>query len=194
MTKKKITRITAYVILVFAVVAVMGIIAKFTSGFTSDFKTFYVTVNGKDVMSSSGGYSLSVSEPMKIDVKYVFGFMMTGNKDYTVKIVPNKVAGKDFTVYTGEESIEFQSVKDLSAGFIIKKDEKSFTVTPKADTLTGVMKSIYPETDEDFENKGYEDMFKVVITSYNGEASVSLYFTVSGTVTGVKLDKEAMEF
>ena len=74
MTKTKIGKIIVYVLLLLAVVAAIGVIAHFTNGFTSDFQTFYVTVNGKDVMGSSGGFQVSPSEPLKVDVKYTFGF------------------------------------------------------------------------------------------------------------------------
>ncbi len=194
MTKNKIIQILFYSLILLAVIAIIGLVAKFTGGFTSDFKTFYVTVNNKDVLSKSGGYSVSVKQPLEVDVKYTFGFTSDEVKGYSVKIVPNKVSGKDFTFSTGDEDISFQSIKDLSAGFSIKKGEKSFTVTPKADTLTEVMRSIYPELSDNLEQKGYEDMFSLIVTSYNGEASVTLNFVISGTVAGVNLDKEAIEF
>lgn len=75
------------------IVVAIGVCAYFTDGFESEFKTFYATVNGKDVMNSSGGYILTPENPMAVDVKYTFGaFNKEETKDYSYKIVPNKNA------------------------------------------------------------------------------------------------------
>ena len=59
--------ITWGLILLIAVTAV-GAIAYFTDGFTTDFKTFYVTVDGKDIMTSASGYTISDSNPLKVEI------------------------------------------------------------------------------------------------------------------------------
>ncbi len=195
MSKKKTGKILFYVLLLLAAVAAIGVISHFTSGFTSDFKTFYVTVNGKDVMNESAGYLVSPSTPLKIDVRYTFGFAMAENKDYSVKIVPNKTTGKDFAFSVGEETRGFYEEKDLTAGFRIEKTEKSFKLTPRGGTLTDVLKAVYAGKEiGDCENYGYADMFTAVITSYNGESTVKLHFSIDGTATGVILDKEMIVF
>lgn len=43
-------------------------------------------------------------------------------------------------------------------------------------------------------DKGYEDMYALIVTSYNGKASVTLYFSVLQEVAGVTLDQEVIEF
>lgn len=195
MTKTKIGKIIVYVLLLLAVVAAIGVIAHFTNGFTSDFQTFYVTVNGKDVMGSSGGFQVSPSEPLKVDVKYTFGFANDEQKGYSVKIVPNTSQGEDFDFTVGDETHKFYSEKDLSAGFTIKRSDDSFTIAPKGGTLTDVLKAVYPDREiSDCEQYGYPDMFTAVITSYNGEASVQVNFVIDGTTTGVILDKEVIVF
>ena len=52
MTKSKIGQVVSYIAILLVIVAVIGVFAYFTNGFTTDFKTFYVSVNGKDVMLS----------------------------------------------------------------------------------------------------------------------------------------------
>lgn len=194
MTKKKVGSIIVYVLLLLAVVAVIGVVAHFTNGFTSDFQTFYVTVNGKDVMGSSGGFQMSPSEPLKADVKYTFGFATNEKKGYSVKIVPNTSQGEDF-FFTEGRNRSFYAEKDLSKGFTIKQDEDSFTIAPKGGTLTEVLRAAYPDAEViDCEKNGYTDMFTAVITSYNGEASVKVHFSIDGTTTGVILDKEVIIF
>ena len=190
----KATKITTYILLVLAVITVIGVIARFTNGFTSDFKTFYVTVDGKDIMISSGGYLVTNENPLQVDVKYTFNFVTDEMKDYSVKIVPNKIENSDFTYTVDGESKSFQSETDMTAAFVIDKSEKSFTVKPKGKTLTEVLTAFYGKEVTDCENKGYTDMFTMIITAYNGEASVKVNFAVAGKVTGVSFDKAVITF
>ena len=190
----KATKIINYILLILAVITVIGVVAHFTNGFTSDFKTFYVTVDGKDVMTSSGGYKVTTEKPLQVDVKYTFNFATDETKDYSVKIVPNKIENSDFTYTVDGESKSFQSETNISNGFEIVKGEKSFTVTPKGETIVEVLSAIYGKEITDCESKGYNDMFTLVVTSYNGEATVKLNFSLTLKVTGITLDKEVIEF
>ena len=60
--------------------------------------------------------------------------------------------------------------------------------------MTEILSAVYNQSVSDCENFGYSDMFTVIITSYNGEASVKLHFSLAGKVTKIILDKEAIEF
>lgn len=193
MTKTKIGQVVSYIVILLVIVAVIGVFAYFTNGFTSDFKTFYVSVNGKDVMASSNGYVITPQEPLTVDVKYTFAFNQTETKGYSVKIVPNKT-DESFDFSVGGETHFFGDEKDLSNGFIIDKQEKSFTVTPIGSTPLEILKAIYPESEVSCENKGYNDMFTLIITSYNGEASVKLNFALERRVTGITFDREVILF
>ena len=191
----KTTKIITYIAIVLAVITVIGIVAHFTNGFTSDFKTFYVTVDGKDVMTSAGGYRVTTSKPLEVDVKYTFGALNNKvDKDYSLKIIPNNIPDKDFTYTVDGEMKYFQFETDLSDGFEIDKGEKSFRIKPKGETIAEVLSAVYGKSVIDCENKGYTDMFTVIVTSYNGEASVKLNFSLAIRVTGITLDKEAILF
>ncbi len=195
MTKSKIGQVVSYIVILLVIVAVIGVFAHFTNGFTSDFKTFYVSVDGKDVMISGNGYVISENEPLSVDVKYTFGsFNKNETKDYSVKIIPNKIENSDFTYTVDGESKSFQLETDLTAAFEINKGEKSFTIKPKGKSLTEVLTVFYGTEVTDCENKGYTDMFTIIVTSYNGEASVKLNFTIAGKVVGVVLDREVIVF
>lgn len=191
----KTTKIITYIAIVLAVITVIGVVAHFTNGFTSDFKTFYVTVDGKDVMTSAGGYRVTTSKPLEVDVKYTFGALNNKvDKDYSLKIIPNNIPDKDFTYTVDGEMKYFQSETDLSDGFEIDKGEKSFRIKPKGETISEVLSAVYGKSVTDCENKGYTDMFTVIVTSYNGEASVKLDFSLAIRVAGITLDKEAILF
>ena len=191
----KTTKIITYIAIVLAVITVIGVVAHFTNGFTSDFKTFYVTVDGKDVMTSAGGYRVTTSKPLEVDVKYTFGALNNKvDKGYSLKIIPNNIPDKDFTYTVDGEMKYFQSETDLSDGFEIDKGEKSFRIKPKGETISEVLSTVYGKEVTDCENKGYTDMFTIIVTSYNGEASVKLDFSLAIRVAGITLDKEAILF
>lgn len=193
MTKSKIGQVVSYIVILLVIVAVIGVFAYFTNGFTSDFKTFYVSVNGKDVMTTANGYVVTPQEPLSVDVKYTFAFNQSETKGYSVKIVPNKT-DENFDFSVGGETHYFGDEKDLSNGFIIEKKEKSFTVIPKGSTPQEILQAVYADNEVVCENKGYNDMFTLIITSYNGESSVKLNFALERRVTGITFDKEVIEF
>ena len=196
MLKRKSAGWLAYVGIVLVVIIIVGVVARFTNGFTDDFKTFYVKVEEKEIMSGSGGYEITRSKPMQVEVKYTFSFATDENKDYNVKIVPNAAdKSKDFSFTVNGESKSFQSMQDLTDGFEIEKSESSFRVTPKGENLTGVLQTIYPGLHTaHIEEKAYNDMFALVVSSYNEKASVTIYFTLSSKVSGIRLDKEEIVF
>ena len=193
MTKSKIGQVVSYIVILLVIVAVIGVFAYFTNGFTSDFKTFYVSVNGKDVMTTASGYVITPQEPLSVDVKYTFAFNQSETKGYSVKIVPNKT-DENFDFSVDGETHNFGNEKDLSNGFIIEKKEKSFTVIPKGGTPQEILQAVYADNKVVCENKGYNDMFTLIITSYNGESSIKLNFELERRVTGIMFDREVIEF
>lgn len=196
MVKRKSAGWLAYVGIVLVAIIIVGVAARFTNGFTDDFKTFYVKVEDKEIMSTSGGYEITRAKPMQAEVKYTFSFATDENKGYNVKIVPNAAdKSKDFSFTVNGENRQFQAETDLTDGFWIEKSESSFRVTPKGENLTGVLQAIYPGLNTaHIEEKAYNDMFALVVSSYNEKASVTIYFTLSSKVTGIRLDKEAIVF
>lgn len=193
-TGKTIGKVIAYILVLLVVAGVIAVIVRFTGGFTSDFKTFYVSVDGKDVLTSAGGYEITNEKPLTVDVKYTFGSAGGDVSGYSVKVVPHAVEGKDFDFTLDDRVYSFQAETDLTAGFDIAREETSFTITPKGG-VTEVLRAVYPNNEiGDCSDKGYEDMYALIVTSYNDKASVTLYFSVLQEVAGVTLDQEVIEF
>lgn len=188
------SKIIIYALIILALIGICGFIIYFTGGFTTDFTGFYVTVDGKDVMSTGSGFRMKTADPLEVEVKYVFASPNDEAKGYTVKVVPNAIDGKDFDFTLNGDKYSFQSEKDLTAGFNIKQEADSFTIAPKGN-LTEILAAVYPnDTMGDCTDKAYENMFTLVVTSYNGEAEVRINFTVTENIKGVILDKEVIEF
>ena len=193
-TGKTVGKVIAYIFVLLVVAGVIAVIVRFTGGFTSDFKTFYVSVDGKDVLTSAGGYEVTNEKPLTVDVKYTFGSAGGDVSGYSVKVVPHAVEGKDFDFTLDDQVYSFQAETDLTAGFDIAREETAFTITPKGG-VTEVLRAVYPNNEiGDCSDKGYEDMYALIVTSYNGKASVTLYFSVLQEVAGVTLDQEVIEF
>ncbi len=193
-TGKTVGKVIAYILVLLVVAGVIAVIVRFTGGFTSDFKTFYVSVDGKDVLTSAGGYEVTNEKPLTVDVKYTFGSAGGDVSGYSVKVVPHAVEGKDFDFTLDDQVYSFQAETDLTAGFDIAREETSFTITPKGG-VTEVLRAVYPNNEIGAcSDKGYEDMYALIVTSYNGKASVTLYFSVLQEVAGVTLDQEVIEF
>ena len=188
------SKIIIYVLIILALIGVLGFIIYFTGGFTTEFTGFYATVDGEDVMSTGSNFRMKTDDPLQVEVKYVFASPTDEAKDYSVKIVPNDIDGKDFDFRLNGDLYSFQSEKDLTAGFTIKRNGSTFTVAPKGN-LTEILTAVYPDdTIGDCTDKAYENMFTLVVTSYNGEAEVRINFTVTESIRGVILDKEVIEF
>ena len=193
-TGKTVGKVIAYILVLLVVAGVIAVIVRFTGVFTSDFKTFYVSVDGKDILTSAGGYEITNEKPLTVDVKYTFGSAGGDVSGYSVKVVPHAVEGKDFDFTLDDQVYSFQAETDLTAGFDIAREETSFTITPKGG-VTEVLRAVYPNNEiGDCSDKGYEDMYALIVTSYNGKASVTLYFSVLQEVAGVTLDQEVIEF
>lgn len=75
----------------------------------------------------------------------------------------------------------------FTAGFDIEYGETSFTLTPKGG-VNEIMQAIYPNnTVGDIAEYAYENMFLLVVSSYNGEQSVTVAFSVPEDISGIKL-------
>ena len=194
MTMRKWGMMALYTMILLALIGICGFIAYFTSGFTTDFASFYVTVDGEDVLSTGSNFQVRKGESMDVEVKYVFASDNDHAGGYSVKVVPNMVKDKDFDFHLSEDVYSFQAEKDLTAGFEIKQEENGFTLTPKGD-LTEILAAVYPDYHvENCNDKAYENMFTLIVTSYNGEASIRINFTVVEDIEGVELDQEVIEF
>lgn len=193
MAKKqsKASNFISYVLFALIVISLIGFLAKNTGGFTSGFKTFSVECNGKEISTSAGGFETTKEEPLVVNVKYNFDSNASG---YSVKVVPNALAGKDFDFILDGAVYSYQAEKDLTDGFNIEYEENSFALTPKGN-LTQIIQANYPnKVVEDCVQYAYKDMFTLVITSYNGESSVYLNFCVPEKVVGVELSQEVIVF
>lgn len=191
MTGAKVGKIIAYILLVLVLVSAIGFIAYFTGGFTSGFKTFYVEIDGDQILTSESGYKIPTGEAMTVEVKYTMSDEKSG---YFVKVVPNKLAGKDFDFTLDGEVYSYHGEKDLTEGFEIEYGDTSFTIKPKG-TITDILRAVYPGSAvEDCRDFAYDDMFTLIVTSHDGESNVKVNFTVSEDTEGITITPDHIYF
>ena len=177
MKQGALTQTISMILVVLLLIAGIGAIAYFTGGFTGEFKTFYLTVGDRDILTSATGFQVSVDEPLTVNVKYTFAEDGV-NGYFTIDGIP----------------YSFQAESDLTAGFEIEENESSFTLKPKG-TLNEVMAAVYPNSEiEDLTGKGYENMFLLVVDSYNGASTVTLAFSIVEGVSGIEIKPGHMYF
>ena len=191
-SSNKATKVISSILILIILVAVGGGIAYFTNGFTTDFTNLYLNIEGKDILTPTYGYMVGRDEPLA--VKVMFLNPQDKGSEYTVKVVPNSVPGKDFDVVVDGKFLSFSSIKDLGKGFNIEMDTDSFTIEPKGG-LNDILKAIYPGRDiEDATPFIYKDMFKLVVSSVDGEDTMTVFFTVYEKPTGITLEPDTIIF
>ena len=188
------SRVFVWVATALVVVLVIGAVAFFTNGFTSDFSTFYVEMDGETVMEQKGGFSISSKTPSTINVKYTFGDFSDEASGYSVKVIPHAVEGEDFDIVIDGIPYSFHEEEDFTDGFIIETSEDSFTIQAKGN-LNDVMEAVYEgATRGDCLSYAYDDMFTLVITSYNGKEEVMIHFCLRESVSSFTLSESELIF
>ena len=121
-------------------------------------------------------------------------FLLSFYHQITFRFKNILLAGKDFDFTLDGEVYSYQAEKDLTDGFDIVYEENMFTLKPKGN-LTQIMQANYPDkTVADCVKYGYRDMFTLVITSYNGESTIYLNFSVPEKVAGVEINPGVILF
>ncbi len=198
--------ITVIVVLLLAV-GVIGALVKLTDNIdkpsddpavdnpSGNPEDFYVTVGDKTVKDTESGFIASSVRPITVNVH-----LGESIEDYTVKVVPNKLRNTDFTIRDSSDQVQYHDFKDLTRGFEITKTADGFTLTPKGDTLADILVSgtyVNPNF-RGYEEFQYKDMFKLLITSSDGEAIISLCFgfpdSTTASVADIELDKTNIVF
>ena len=160
--------------LALALVVVLLGIAMYFAGYD-----FYARVNDTTIFDSAGGFKMSSTEALTVKIGYA---MSTGDdesiKGYSVMVVPNTIAGKDFTYIAGGTSYSYQAEKDLTAGFNIVYGENEFKIYPKGD-LKKVLESVRSNQGnvEVDMSKCYSNMYTLIVYSHDGEDFVKIHFT-----------------
>ena len=193
---RTVATILAYIAGILILVAVVGLVYRFTNGFNEDFKTFYVEYDGKQILSSDSDLILVTSNTYRFEVKYTFDTEQSEPKDYSVKVMPN--AGRDFDFTVDGERYLYSKQGELSAAFSLNKQDTYFEIsTQKETSLQNVLQSCYPGKEvivpkEAEESNAYP--YTLVVASYNESIVYQIKLRIGTKVTGVTLDPSEIIF
>lgn len=178
---KTLARVIGCGIVALLLVAVVGLVYKFTNGFNEDFKTFYVEYDGKQILTEDSKLTLESGEKYTFGVKYTFDNEKSEPKDYKVKIIPNVERDFDYTV-NGEKYL-FSKTGELTSAFRLKKEQTEFSIDIPAQfnlkaalhAINGGKTVVVPEDAET--NNPYP--YKLVVESYNSKVIYKIGLSIT---------------
>lgn len=194
---KTVAKIIGYVVLALALVAVVGLIYKFTNGFNEDFKTFYIEYDGKQILTADSKREFKQGAEHRFTVHYTFDSEKSVPKDYKVKIIPNVARDFDYTV-EGEKFL-YSKTGELTSAFGLKKEQTEFSITLPSNynlqkvlqTVNGSKTVIVPEDAEN--NNPYP--FRLVVSSYNEKVVFNIDFKIiAPDITDITLNPDEVVF
>ena len=193
--KRNFVNVLSYMLIVLLILAICGGIVYFTNGLTTEFKSFYLIVNGEDILDDKGGIAVSANQSLKIEPKYVLGVLNKDLSGYSYEIKANPEANFSFNV--GEDSYDFAGDNlDFTKCFSVVETETELTLTAKAGDIEHMLAYIFPDSEItiDGEVDYSKDLFLLTVKSYNEKASITLGLHYILGVLGITLDVTEIVF
>lgn len=168
--------IVLYVLLVLAVLGGIGAVAYFTSGFTTDFQTFYLRYNEESIMESQSGMEFLDTIPYEFEVKYTFSSVSKKASGYYVQVVPC-ITDNDFSFLVDGEPHQYSELTDLTKCFDITSKKDSFVVSGNYQ-MQSVLERYFEGSTIEIVDEIMElhDYYTIIVSSYNKKASVQVSF------------------
>lgn len=189
---KTAAKIIVSIVLVAVIVLGVLFVRKYTNGFTGEFKTFYVQVNDKDVLSNNETVDVFFNLKTKVNVRYTFDKDMTG---YSVKVVPN--VEEDFTFIKDGRGTKWSEIDDLTKAVTVTKGDTYFNVTFTTD-LQGMLQTLYPTaefTDVPVALDSGKAYVTLIVYSADKKQSVEINVRFSNIgITKINIDKDGIIF
>ena len=192
MAKKQVNarNIIAIVGLVLLVVAVIGLVAYFTKGFST--KVFYIKVNDELVSEATAGYFTSRGTPLKVEVGEAFGDSENVS-NYFIEIKANEEIS--FTYSVDGEMYAFNNDIDWDALFHIEQNEHGFLLIPKADSLDELLGEAHGGSTIEFDLPDeVSNIFCLTISSEDASKQYKVYFSLPQVRAGIVLSEKEIVF
>lgn len=199
MTKRKTSKLSyvlSYIFVILLIVLMCGFAVYFTNGFTTDFASFYVRIDGHDVLQNEYGVAVSYGNTLVIDIKYTMGFVNKDLGGYSFEIKANPDVDFDFKV--GDDIFSFQGEADWTKCFVIEQGDTQLSLTPQASYISRLIKLAF-SSDEvsllgDMKEYSEKDLFLLTIYSYNKQAHITLGLNFGNDAEHIVLDKTEIVF
>lgn len=197
MAKRKLSKfsiIPKFLILLLLVVVIVGFAVFFKNyGDKVPNSLFHVTIDGKDIYSTSTGYVISPQMALNVAVKSPS--TSDNNGEYTVSIKAD--SSLKFTFVKDGKLCLFLSTEDVSKFFDIKNTDNGFALSAKGLTVTDMLNVLYESDSISVEEKAIyynQNMFWLTISPKdNAESAVRIGFSINGKMS-ISLDTEEIIF
>ena len=196
--KKKNTAVAVIscVLLVLIVLGAVGLLLRFTNGFTEAFKSFYLVHDDEQILNAQNQMVLDTGKEQSFEVHYTFESVMDNPPNgYSVKIVPRATKATDFEFTVDGNKYLYSGEKDLTKAFGIVEDEDFFTLTIPHDlNMRKVLEALYPGQTVTVPDTldGEEYYYTLVVTSYNEKSEIRIDFRFYTEVESVTLDQSGI--
>lgn len=186
---KKAIKIIAILLVIALLFGAFMLIRKLSNDFTTDVKTFYLVIDG-DMITDNNVTGLSVLDT-DIEVHSVVD-AISGKNDFSYKIIRNTSAGS-FTFYLDGEKHTLADEKEYTKGFEITKDNGKLHI--KSCSLSTLLNRVFGEGNIELpELNNATHYFTLIVSTQDGEQSISINFAVAELVNGITLDQTHLEF
>lgn len=197
MAKRKLSKfsiIPKFLILLLLVVVIVGFAVFFKNyGDKVPNSLFHVTIDGKDIYSTSTGYVISPQMTLNVAVKSPS--TSDNNGEYTVSIKAD--SSLKFTFVKDGKLCLFLSTEDVTKFFDIKNTNNGFALSAKGLTVTDMLNVLYESDSISVEEKAIyynQTMFWLTISPKdNAESAVRIGFSINGKMS-ISLDTEEIIF
>ena len=150
---------------------------------------FYIKVQGEKITDSVNGYTLLPKGEMYVEVHNAELY-----DGYSIKVVPATDLEKNFEFTVDGELVNYQSVKELTAGFKFERDNSGFKLSPRGG-VNEILSSVYPGRKiSDCREKAYENMYVLEIRSKTGDNVIRIGFSIEETLYDLSFEIKSYVF
>lgn len=195
MTKRFSSKIKVIivVVLVFMILtAIIGIIVNRKDNVVVS--SFSLSVNGDVISSDKSGYIVTIDNPLSVEVLFPSN-VAAEDMVYSYGIQTSK--DNDFRFYVDYKSYSFSQWKiDVDKCFDIVPTKSGFIITPKSNSIQGLLNLCYPGSDIHFDENDIDDdkdLFLLTVKS-KSDSSIAVGFRLLSNIKSIELDKTEIVF
>lgn len=195
MTKRfssKIKTIIVVVLVFMILTAIIGIIVNRKDN--AVVSSFSLSVNGDVISSDKSGYTVTIDNPLSVEVLFPSN-VAAEDMVYSYGIQTSK--DNDFRFYVDYKSYSFSQWKiDVDKCFDIVPTKSGFIITPKSNSIQGLLNLCYPGSDIHFDENDIDDdrdLFLLTVKS-KSDSSIAVGFRLLSNIKSIELDKTEIVF
>lgn len=195
MTKRfssKIKTIIVVVLVFMILTAIIGIIVNRKDNVVVS--SFSLSVNGDVISSDKSGYIATIDNPLSVEVLFPSN-VAAEDMVYSYGIQTSK--DNDFRFYVDYKSYSFSQWKiDVDKCFDVVPTKSGFIITPKSNSIQGLLNLCYPGSDIHFDENDIDDdkdLFLLTVKS-KSDSSIAVGFRLLSNIKSIELDKTEIVF